>query len=274
MLENALRHARHAHDERGEAEIVFWLAVTLQWGPTPAPEAIRRGEEMLGRADGRPMMEGALLYELALAEAMCGRAARARELCSRGREIFDELGLRATAAGSTQVAGVVELLAGDPAAAEAQLRWGYEALIEMGETSLAPTSAALLAEALLRRRRYQEGHRFTELSEATAAEDDLASQILWRTARAKILVATGERTRAVRPAEDAVQIAERTDLFYGRGEAWTALAVVRAACRGVADAHEAGRRALAVYEAKQDVVSAGRTRTLLAQLGRSVPAGA
>jgi class 3 adenylate cyclase/tetratricopeptide (TPR) repeat protein len=263
MLERALVHARRAGDERGEAEIVFWLAVALQWGPTPAPEAVRRGQEMLDRAAGRPVIEGALLYQLAFAHAMCGRPQRARALYAQGREILDQLGLRGKAAGSTQVSGVVELLAGDAVEAEAQLRWGYEALVEMGEALIAPTSAALLAEALVQDGRYDEAQSFTELSEATAADDDIASQLLWRTARAKTLAARGELEHAIRTAEEAVAVVENTDLLYGRGEAWMTLGTVLVAAQRQADADTALCRALEAYEAKQNVASAARARALL-----------
>jgi len=263
MLRTALLHARRARDERGEAEIVFWFTVALAWGPTPAPDAIRLGKEMLARAEGRPLMEGALLHQLALAEAMSGRADEARRLCARGRDILDELGLRARAAGSTQVAGVIELLAGDPVAAESELRSGYDALIDMGDTSIAPTSAALLAEALVGAGRLEEALRFTDVSEATASPDDIASHILLRTARAKALAGAGKLSDAVRVAQEAVRVAEQTDLAYGQGEAWTTLGIVLSACRRNDEAHDALRRGLEVYDTKKDVASARRVHTLL-----------
>jgi class 3 adenylate cyclase/tetratricopeptide (TPR) repeat protein len=269
MLEMALSHARRARDERGEAEIVFWLTVALAWGPTPAPDAIRLGREMLARAEGRPLMEGALLHQLALAEAMSGRPEEARQLCARGRDILEELGLRARAAGSTQVAGVVELLSDDPVAAESHLRWGYEALVDMGETSIAPTSAALLAEALVRAGQLDEAQRLTEVSEATASPDDIASQILWRTARAKALVGRGRHNDALSVAREAVRVAERTDLAFGQGEAWTTMGTVLSACGHNDDAQEALRRALEVHNAKKDIVSARRVHASLRNITRA-----
>jgi class 3 adenylate cyclase/tetratricopeptide (TPR) repeat protein len=263
MLERALVHARRACDERGEAEIMFWLAVALQWGPTPAPEAIVRGEEMRTRTAGRPMMDGALLYQLALAHAMCGRTERARQLCSRGRTIFEELGLRAKAAGSAQVAGMVDMLAGDPVEAEAQLRWSYETLVEMGESNVAATSAALLAEALVQLGRHDEARQFSEASEAKAADDDIASQILWRTAKAKTLAHDGDFEAAASIAREAVAIADDTDLLFGRGEAWTTLGTVLAASKREVEARNALRKAIDVHEAKQDVASLRRARALL-----------
>jgi len=263
MLERALVHARRARDNRGEAEIVFWLAVALQWGPTPAPEAIARGDEMLTRTAGRLMQEGALVYQLALAHAMCGDIRQARALCSRGRTIFEELGLRAKAAGSAQVTGVVELLAGNPAEAEAQLRWSYETLLDMGESSVASSSAALLAEALVRMGRHDEARRFTEASEAKAADDDIASQILWRTARAKTLIDGGDFDAATKTANEAVAIADETDFLFGRGEAWTTLGTALAASKRLVEARDALGIAIDVHEAKRDVASTRRARAIL-----------
>jgi tetratricopeptide (TPR) repeat protein len=198
-----------------------------------------------------------------LAQAMCGRAENARQLCRRGRDILDELGLRARAAGSTQVSGVVKMLSGDPVAAESQLRWGYDALVEMGEGSVAPTSAAFLAEALVRDGRLEEAQRFTAVSEATASRDDIASQILWRTARAKALIGRGTRTEALDLAQEAVRIAEQTDLAYGHGEAWITLGIVLRAADRIEEAGNALHRALEVYDIKMDVASARRVHALL-----------
>src|SRR5207245_2413054 len=102
-----------------------------------------------------------------------------------------DLGLRVTAASTAETAGIIELLAGDPAAAERELRTGYERLEEMGDTTVTPVLAALLAQALCAQERDEEALAFTELSEAAAADDDLSAHVQWRAARAKALARLG-----------------------------------------------------------------------------------
>ena len=77
--------------------------------------------------------------------------------------------------------------AGDYNAAERELRWGYETLEQMGEKSLRATIAAFLADVVYKQERDDEAERLTEVSEELAAADDLVTQILWRSVRAKIL---------------------------------------------------------------------------------------
>src|SRR2546428_6926251 len=79
---------------------------------------------------------------------------------------------------------MVEWLAGDPAAAERELRWGYESLGQMGAAAeVAPVLAALLAQALYAQGRDEEALRFSELSEEAAAPDDLSAHVQWRAGR-------------------------------------------------------------------------------------------
>ena len=269
LLERALLHARRAGDERVESEIAFWVAVALQWGPVPAGETIRRGERMLSQAEGHPTIEGSVLYMLGLGHAMCGRFAAARQACSRARELFEGLGLRVKLAGSTQVSGIVELIAGDPIAAEGELRRGYEALVAMGEIAFASTAAALLAEALVQQGRLDEAAPLTEISAATAASDDVGSQVFWRTARARIVARRGDVARAVALAREAVRLADGTDFLQCRAETRMALAEALAAGDQPEAAEEPLREAIGLHDAKGNVASAERGRAALKALSRA-----
>ena len=54
-----------------------------------------------------------------------------------------------------------------------------------------------------------------------AAEDDVASQALWRAGRARLLVRTGEPQQAMALAAEAVRLLEDTDALVTRAEALT-----------------------------------------------------
>jgi tetratricopeptide (TPR) repeat protein len=271
MLERALAHAERARDQREEDETAFRLGVALGWGPAPAEATIARGDAMLGRFAGHPTVEAGVLYLLAFSHARRGRFEQARELCARARATLEDLGLSVKVAASTQVSGMVELLAGQPAAAERQLREGYDALAEGGGSQLLPTSAALLAEALLAQERDEEAERFAAVTEATASPDDLDAQIRWRNVRSRLLARAGRAEEAETTARTAVELAARTDSIELRGDAELALAEALEAAGRPEDAAAACREAQALYEAKGNVVSAERAREALRGLAGAAP---
>jgi hypothetical protein len=65
--------------------------------------------------------------------------------------LHEEIGLRFRRTVRRLAGAEIERLAGDLAAAEAELRTGYEALEAMGESGVRPVFAAYLAEVLLSR---------------------------------------------------------------------------------------------------------------------------
>ena len=90
---------------------------------------------------GRPEAEAVTLRHLAGLHAMNGRFDLARSLLATSNAAFADLGLTLNAA-TSQNEAVVELLAGDPAAAETSLRVGFDALEAMGERAFLSTTAA------------------------------------------------------------------------------------------------------------------------------------
>ena len=94
------------------------------------------------RSEGNLQATADVLKPLAGLHAMEGRFEEARSLLVTSDAAFEELGLTLSTAVSHHAA-MVELLAGDPAAAERRLRRGYAALEEMGDKALLSTTAAL-----------------------------------------------------------------------------------------------------------------------------------
>ena len=89
--------------------------------------------------------------------AMAGRFTEARELSARSRAILEDLGLTLMLPTLDGWAGQVELLAGDPAAAERLWRRAYQALEGLGEKGNLSTIAAYLAEAVYQQGRLRRG---------------------------------------------------------------------------------------------------------------------
>ena len=102
------------------------------------------------------------------------------------------------------------------------------------------------------------------MSERTAAAEDLPTQVKWRGVRAKLLGFQGRTPEAAELAREAVRLAAPTDMLTMRADALRDLAEVLGLRGPSAEADAAARDALALYERKEDRVSAARARSLLA----------
>ena len=147
------------------------------WGPTPVAEAIKVCEEILEAASGDRKAESRALNLLAHLRAEQGELDRARDLYRQSRALLEEYGMKFSAALTSLDSGLVELIAGDPEVAEAELRRDYEELDRMGESNYRATIAAFLAEALYRQERLEDAEKFAGICREIAAADDLVSQI-------------------------------------------------------------------------------------------------
>jgi hypothetical protein len=149
---------------------------------------------------------------------MVGRFDLARQLLGTSNDIYADLGLTLDAVSSHNEAAV-ELLAGNPAVAEASLLAGYRALEEMGERMFLSTTAAFLARAVFQQGRDAEAEDLANTSARLADSDDLLSQVLWRGVRARVLAHRSEIEAAEALAREAVALAETTDFINHRADA-------------------------------------------------------
>ena len=186
-------------------------------GP-PVSEAIARCETVLERVTGDRQSEGVLNALLASLLAMRGEFDRARELSRRGRTLLEELGLDMEIASVANEAWRVEMLAGDPIAAERELRRAYDLLSNVGEKYFLSTIAGLLARDPLVLERYDEVEPLSRLARELAAEDDISTQALWRYDQGKLLARDGSYDEAEALIREALDIMNATDhalLKYG-----------------------------------------------------------
>jgi len=146
-LERAAACARQGGNHHAEQESRTWLAATLWDLPIPVDVAAGRAERLLEAASGDPWDEAAILHPLPLTYGYAGRFAEARAACRRAQSILTASGAKLGWARCVYLAGRIELMAGDPAAAEQNLREGYEALRATGERGDRATIVTLLAEA-------------------------------------------------------------------------------------------------------------------------------
>ena len=254
----AAEHARRAGDDRELYEILCWRASAAAFGPTPVTQAIHRCSEIREEVHASPVAIAVTLHPLGLLHAMHGDFDQARRLIRQGNEILDELDRLHSAVSHHEAR--VEMLAGQPAAAEERLRLGYRRLQEMGERALLATTAAMLAQAIQTQGRYQEADSFCLVSERTAAAEDIPTQLVWRSVRAKLLGREGRVGEAETLAREAVQLAEPTDLLTMHADALVDLAEILGLHGRSAEADAAAHEALALYQRKEDRASPARAR--------------
>jgi ATP/maltotriose-dependent transcriptional regulator MalT len=184
---------------------------------------------------------------------MRGEFTEARDSLKRAERTYLELGLRLAFAGLTQVAGPVELLAGDPSAAAAVLRRGYEVLHEIGVTG---DSDALLAEALYQEGDYMEAASVAAEAAVQTSESDVAPRALLLGVQAKLAARAGQGGE--REAETGVELASATDALNLHGDALASLAETLRLLGREDEGSAAAERAARLYERKGNIAALAR----------------
>jgi class 3 adenylate cyclase/tetratricopeptide (TPR) repeat protein len=268
--QRTLDHARLAGNRLMVARAIPSLGYCALSGPTPVPEAIERCRSLLDEVRGDRKPEALLESALSHLEAMRGNVEESRRLYRKSRATLEELGWTFLAAQTSFDSGPVEMLAGDLASAEEELRHDYDALERMGETNYISTTAALLAEVLYRQGDLDGAEEHTRISEDLAAQDDVSSQFRWRGVRAKILASRGQASEGEKLARDAVALIGASDDPNSQGNAMIDLAEVLRLAGRPAEAADAVRDALTLFESKGNAVSAALARATVQELASIV----
>jgi predicted ATPase/class 3 adenylate cyclase len=255
----ALSYAEHGNYAAEKAESIGWLMISAIFGPLPAVDGIARSKEFLDRAGDDPTIEAWCCVERSVLEAMREDFELARELLADGTRALAELGLAVWAANTAQEAFLIESIAGAPQAAGTGLRSSYSTLEQMGERGFLSTIAGFLAHAVYAEGDLAEAERFSRASEAAAAPDDVVSQVLWRSALAKVRARRGNAEEAEALARQAVELVESTDLLNTHGDALSDLAEVLALLGRRAEAAAVLEQAADHYERKGNQPSLERT---------------
>lgn len=257
-VQRSTEHARLAGDERLVARNAMGLALSTLHGPTPVPEAIAICEDLRKGGLSDRQAEGKLLCALAQLHALDGSFERARGLVQEGRQLLRELGQGVRVAATAVDLLLVELLAGDLAAAEQAALDDYAFLTQAKESYHRPTLAALLARVLGQMpERADEAMRYTEVAEQGAAADDVDAQARWRCARAPLLLQAGDAPAALKLAEEALDWARRSDAPLLQAEALLQQARAQQAL-GDVRASASREQAVALLQAKGDRVTLAR----------------
>ncbi len=254
----ALSHARRGNYLAEKAESIQWLMVSAVFGPLPVDEGIARCVEFLATDGDDPTVRATCSVERAVLEAMRGDFPLARTLLAEGMRTIEQLGLTVWAAVNAQEAYLVEALAGKPEAAVGTLFESFDTLDQGGERAYLSSIAGYLAHALLAEGRDDEALRFSRESEDAAAPDDVLSQVLWRTARAKLRARQGLLGEAEALTREAVRLSEPSDLLGARADALADLADVLELVGSRDEALASLREAARLYESKGNLTALGR----------------
>ena len=266
-LDQALTAARRAGEHRLVNAVLAGAPLAALWGPNPVPRAGGRCLDvvrLLRITTGSPVVEATSTRCQGVLDAFRGRAAAGRQLIDSARRSLTELGMRHALLEVEQFAGIVELVADDPASAEPHLRRAYNGFRRMGLDADTAETAALLARACLALDRDAEADELCTESERLAGHD-LKASIAWRTVRAQLLARGGDHDEARRVAEESVAIAERTDALVDHGDACLALATVLSSAGDAAGARAAAEQAVGLYELKGAAALAEKARCILGE---------
>jgi tetratricopeptide (TPR) repeat protein len=251
---NAIEHATRAGDVRQERRATATYAAAAALGPTLVDEAIDRCEAAIEQTAGDRQSEGIVLSVLASLYAMQGEFDHARSLASRGRTLFEDLGLDMEKARLGMETSNIERLAGDLDAAERELRDAYEALDAVGEKYVLSTVAGFLAQTLLERDDLSEASTVCDRSRDLATDADVATQGLWRYVRGRILTRQGAYADAEAITREALAYLAPTEAIIYQIECHTALGDALAAAGRIDEARDAFGDAQALAERKGGVV--------------------
>jgi tetratricopeptide (TPR) repeat protein len=260
---HSMTFARLAADDRLAARSGMGVAMSALFGSTPVLEAISQCEVILADGLSDRQAESVVMCTIAQLRAMNGEFEKARAMCQQGRAQLRDLGQGVNAASTGLDLARVELLAGDLAAAEREVRADYAFLSRMGEKYFLPSMAALLSRVIRDQGRDSEAMEFSVIAESMAAESDIEPQAMWRLVRAPIVARAGENTEAEKLARSAVALACQTDIPVLQADAWAELATVLTIGGRPDEARDCLRQAMQIYTAKGDTVSATRMRMQL-----------
>jgi class 3 adenylate cyclase/tetratricopeptide (TPR) repeat protein len=252
------RRARH--------EISGQLGISAYFGAIPVEEGFALIEQARLLEGGSPSAEAGLLRMTAGLLGMAGRFDEVHDVVARADAVLAEIGIPRAVIASNQATAETMRLEGRLEDAEQLLREMSAAYDSIGEAGFNSTILALLANTLCDLLRYDEAEPLASRSRELSADDDFASQSSWRMAQARVLADRGAFEDALRLADEAVEISERTDYLVWQGDGHEVRGqVLEAAGRGE-DAGAAFEEALARYERKGNVVAAARVRARIEDL--------
>jgi tetratricopeptide (TPR) repeat protein len=241
-------------------------AAALFHGPTPAPEAQTRCEQLLGEVTDRLGTAHVLVY-LAGVHVLGERYEEAFSLLDDADRVYEELGENyARADNSARIRGRAHLLARELESAEAVFRDSCATLERVGDKAGLSSVAAELGHVLYVQERLEEAVRWSHFAREHSPAGDKISQAYWRSVTGKVRAGQGLVEEGETLVLEALGIIETTDALSHRGEVRLDLASVLASLGQHAEAANRIEEALQLFEAKGNLASARLAQSRLAEV--------
>jgi class 3 adenylate cyclase len=260
----AWEHAHLTGDAGLEMEIIYPSGGPIAFGPIPVEEGLRWVSDVVARALNRPAAEFWSRHMFAHLHARLGDFDAARAAMLSWRMQLHELGEESLYVATAGCAWDICSLAGDWAGGEQALRESYEILESSGDVASQAYIAALLADALLRQGKLDEADRYSAAGQELSVSDDVMNSAAWRRVRARVLAQRGNVEAALSLAHEATELMSDTDFLDEHAAAWLDLAEILKVAGKTDDAKAAIGEAIALYEAKGNLVGRARAEALLA----------
>ncbi len=224
--ERGLALARGTGNRRAMTDAVATLGAALIRGPVPLESVERRLTALVEELAGDRLTQAAARLDLATTLALRGWLDRATAEAEQARDTLRDLGQRRWLARCTDTLAEIASRRGEGGLAVELLRSVHATFVEQGDEVNARPSGLALAEALLDVGEDEEADALAAEVEREAPQDDLETQIVWRSVRARVAARRGEGDRATRLAEDADTLARSTDWVLLHADTRGALAEV------------------------------------------------
>jgi class 3 adenylate cyclase/tetratricopeptide (TPR) repeat protein len=271
-LERGREHALASGDVRRQIEAWNEVGGAMLFGRTPVDKVIAFLEEERSWAQERGLvaLEADALLGGPYLYARLGRFEEARDRLERSKSICRELGIAYGLAEAHSAGAAMEMLAGDPCAAERELRDAIRVATEMGASRYVALYRTKLARVLISQDKDEDA--IAELEQAS----DIYGDPAWKISRARVLARRGETEEAVVLAQNAIASMTDSDNITAHAEIQVEFAEVLRAHGDLVGADHALAEAVGLHEAKGNSLSADACRQLRTDIaaGGSATTGA
>jgi hypothetical protein len=264
-LLHAADHAGAVGRRREETDALRDAAAALLDGPVAVEEAEARCRAALERVRG-PLAEHDLRSAIAVLEARRGAFDDARATLARSVAALEELGAARELAVVLHRTAQIEVLAGQPNAAEPQMQRALAAAANARDDALRAALAGSFAHILVADdERLDEALALADVAESHA--DGIASEVAWRMARARVLVRRGRAKQAEALVREGLSLAEQTDSTDLRSNTLVYAADVRRQAGRPAEAEPFERRAHRLFQRRGATAQAAAVQAILRPAG-------
>jgi tetratricopeptide (TPR) repeat protein len=265
-LLRSIEHAQRAGNKSIERDVLGMVLGTILFGSTSAAEGIAETREIREQHPDSLEIQAWTNRVMGSLIALQGDEDTGRKLLEEARATFAELGHDEALAVHPFSMAPLELRAGNPGAAERELRAGLEILEGTGERARAGHLAAMLAGVLAQQGRLDEADEHLAMARETIQEIDVSGRSQLKISTARVLARRGELEEALSLAAEAVGLIEGTQELLNMPELFMWQAEVLELAGRVEDAKAALTKAVDAAARKGSVVGVALATERLAAL--------